>query len=907
MEEPVFVGTQRRPAAQNDTSGNSEHSRTINFVVVFWGEKFRRYFCDYCLASLMAPQNLPFLATAEGRRVKGKFIICSTKDDYAALATEPQFARLKRVVEVVLIDIGYPGKTDAMLHMSKGHKAALQRSVEEGAYCSVLAPDIILSDGSIRRLIEIVIQKQPLAFFPAFRFDFDEMNARLRDGGYLKPGEPLAVSPRQLAAYASESFHSEILRFEFDTNHFSDHPISTIFRRPGNGWVLHTSSWGLAVIDLSHLANFTDHHLDTDTIDSHFIDAHIFHNPAFLDPVVLNDSDDFLMVPLTSEADMPQKFLITPDPLLADHPHAQAERLKLNYIRAIYFSHWCDDFKRWATHIPVQLHPYDLPQGPDPVTTRTKDVMARAAEIGSLAAPLYLMVAVCNEEQSGALCAMLLPSLRAPGNVPVLAGIPGCRLVIATTSELAKQISKSYECDRVSYFLPIEFIEIPELEGDETPESSTANARILCSERCLRDGVFGSFLWPDMLLSDGAVARMVEWVNGAVEGVLINVPRFKFDGRFHANAKIVHGKPIALDGRELTAYVFEALEDALIEPEWDTLDHCYWPRSQVTATDGGFILHSVTWSVLLCDFRRIRSGTDGSLRLICGSASDFRRMLYEAYGRGALRLVADSDEVNMVSVTGFAELAIEPRQPRKSVKRLQFSYKSGVKALLKDMASTAADPLLRLLYLTPVLFHLEPLGTAWEGIRCESQRQADRTLEPSSEQAAQLKRLFKAESEHAAIEALRTFFQFLVLLIAAVIHEPGRQFKKAWLYRGAIGRRLSLAARGDRSSLRRIVFAMRQEFKSFGQRCSGAWAQRSARPAYAHVALRWNVPFGGISIEGVSPNASWGRRVFTTIGELWLYRGAIAHRLKCLATGDREARERIVKRLRSTAQRLRLG
>ena len=38
-------------------------------AVTFWGEEYRRYFLDFCLASLLAPGNLPDIDDKEAARL----------------------------------------------------------------------------------------------------------------------------------------------------------------------------------------------------------------------------------------------------------------------------------------------------------------------------------------------------------------------------------------------------------------------------------------------------------------------------------------------------------------------------------------------------------------------------------------------------------------------------------------------------------------------------------------------------------------------------------------------------------------------------------------------------------------------------------------------------------------------
>ncbi len=55
--------------------------RPFYFILVLWGERFRNYFLDLCLPTLLSPRNLPALAT----RPRSKFLICTRPHDWAAM------------------------------------------------------------------------------------------------------------------------------------------------------------------------------------------------------------------------------------------------------------------------------------------------------------------------------------------------------------------------------------------------------------------------------------------------------------------------------------------------------------------------------------------------------------------------------------------------------------------------------------------------------------------------------------------------------------------------------------------------------------------------------------------------------------------------------------------------------
>ena len=63
--------------------------RSFYFIVVMWGAKYRDYFLEYCLPTLLAPGNLPALATKR----PSKFLIATTLKDWRELCDTAIFAK----------------------------------------------------------------------------------------------------------------------------------------------------------------------------------------------------------------------------------------------------------------------------------------------------------------------------------------------------------------------------------------------------------------------------------------------------------------------------------------------------------------------------------------------------------------------------------------------------------------------------------------------------------------------------------------------------------------------------------------------------------------------------------------------------------------------------------------------
>src|SRR5436190_10561078 len=98
---PLFMPLRGRARTRLASRGEPMLDRPFYFIIVLWGERFRNYFLDLSLPTLLSPRNLPSLAT----RQRSKFLFCTRPDDWAALQAAPIFKLLERYVEPVYIEI----------------------------------------------------------------------------------------------------------------------------------------------------------------------------------------------------------------------------------------------------------------------------------------------------------------------------------------------------------------------------------------------------------------------------------------------------------------------------------------------------------------------------------------------------------------------------------------------------------------------------------------------------------------------------------------------------------------------------------------------------------------------------------------------------------------------------------
>ena len=321
--------------------------RPFYFIVVLWGARFRAYFLEYCVPSLLAPGNLPSLST----KAPSKFLIVTRPEDWTAIQASPIFQVLGRYITPVFIEIAPcpPGRSGCQ-HMSLGHRIACEMAHRDKAYAAVLTPDCMLSDGSVARLMELARNGVQLVLAAALRFGEEPFLGHLHDQGVLPSasrsatGTPLVVSGRQMAYAAVNGFHSETLAYEWDAPGVLVISPAAWWRVPGeDGIVLHSLSWAPLLLDYSAV---DDH--DTSTFDQWTLDGdYLFNNAKDIKQIhVVQDSDELFIASWGPLAERPLRKTRFPfDRFWAGH-----------FFRQSFYSGFFDPLKRKIFFLPVRWH-----------------------------------------------------------------------------------------------------------------------------------------------------------------------------------------------------------------------------------------------------------------------------------------------------------------------------------------------------------------------------------------------------------------------------------------------------------------------------------------------------------------------------------------------------------------------
>lgn len=349
------------------------------FLVPFWGERYRNYFLNYCLASLLAPNNLPLLDASDGHRM----LIATTKSDWDAIELEPSFQELRQYATPQLIEIPSPpretspGGVEAIRYQNVCQKLLVEAAAKDRVYGAMLWPDIMLSDGYLGSLIERAKEGHSLVLCAALRQHQEDVLEDLRRRGILNTEmftphrvQPLALPPRLLAELQVKHLHPEVMRFEEGSAEQPFLPPYRYWRAPDqNGIIIHTFFLQPVLMDYS-------------AVEKH--DADCLNEGVFENIYIGRNFSNSRRVHIVQESDELGILSLTPGSVDGRPPDRLArQRRRTAFLRSCsirasmaFYARKCNDsLKRDMFRVPIRWHSSDLDAGWSEFESEIEDVV----------------------------------------------------------------------------------------------------------------------------------------------------------------------------------------------------------------------------------------------------------------------------------------------------------------------------------------------------------------------------------------------------------------------------------------------------------------------------------------------------------------------------------------------------
>jgi hypothetical protein len=363
------------PGARSTQDRSDRRSdRPFYFNLVLWGERYRHYFLDYCLPSLLSPRNIPALSRKRGN----KFLIATHAQDWAILSAAPIMARLREYAEPVFIELpsSPPGGPQTNYNelgynlalMGAGHQRISTMALRDRAYGVYLSPDSMLSDGSVERLQAHAESGVELVLCTALRLGEEPLVESLAAQGLIpvasraQSGMPLTISGRQMVAAAAQGMHSETQTYEWNACYFlARHPSAAWWRVPGEtGVLIHSLNWMPLLFDFAAVAEHDASSLESWTLDGDYVYKNLGASHSIH---IVQDSDEMFMASWAPVADRPRKLVAASRPwpgILERWRQKMVETRKGVDFHDGFYDGFFDPLKQQIFFLPVWWHADDL-------------------------------------------------------------------------------------------------------------------------------------------------------------------------------------------------------------------------------------------------------------------------------------------------------------------------------------------------------------------------------------------------------------------------------------------------------------------------------------------------------------------------------------------------------------------
>ena len=417
----------------------------------------------------------------------------------------------------------------------------------------------------------------------------------------------------------------------------------------------------------------------------------------------------------------------------------------------------------------------------------------------ALQRPFYFIVVLWGERFRDYLLEYCVPSLLSPGNLPALASRQRSKLLIATTQDDWAAIKASVIFAKLAQCIEPEFIEIPPCPPDRSSYDHMGIGHKRACELAFRDSAYAAILTPDCMLSDGTVARLQEFARSGCQLVIAAALRFDdqlFLGHLRTMGVLADGKrsesgrPLVISGRQMAYAAVNGLHSETLALEWNApgfmpiVAAAWW---RVPGEDG-ILLHSLSWAPVLFDYGAL---PEHDLSVLDKWTLDGDYIFNNLKHLKNIHVVQDSDELFLAS---WGPPAGEPLKKR----RVPFAGHQVAKAQFgSSFKSAFFDPFKRSTFFLPVRWHAEPLNNKWQALESQVAKELLRYVTPPNQSLLSGATGWGEKTARVATHALVALFVTL------------RPIFIACYYPRAVWRKVRQALRGDRASIRQLLWYVR--------------------------------------------------------------------------------------------------
>jgi hypothetical protein len=307
--------------------------------MVVWGSEYVDMLLNVALPCLLAPGNLPGVTNIN----ESRFLIITTSQDRNHIESSRVFNALKDLIHTEFIEPSWIEESiPYWLKAARGHQLAAKIAAEHAAYCVYLAPDFLLADGGLRRLVDLAAAGKTAVLVPGIRVTTETVVPEVQSAYASDSRQVMSIAPRALVQLCLRHIHPENQRYNWGHPHFSGCPVVCTWNVEGeNGLLVRAFHLHPLLVRMSNPESLAL--LDSNTIDGEFLG---FNCPDWDAIHVETDSDNIALFSLTGQHDR-----IQPE---------MANEASVELLRSLAFSAVVNPLHRYYFTKAIKLHSGNL-------------------------------------------------------------------------------------------------------------------------------------------------------------------------------------------------------------------------------------------------------------------------------------------------------------------------------------------------------------------------------------------------------------------------------------------------------------------------------------------------------------------------------------------------------------------
>jgi hypothetical protein len=204
----------------------------LHFVTPVWGEEYTRTFLEVTLPSLLSPGNIPTVPNLRDCVYR----IYTTPADAKVIRASAVYARLRTLISV---DIVYLYRLDENKYVtsSECYRTAMRDAAFEHSAAVYLIPDMIIADGGIRSVIQLLRAGRRAVLVMGLRALKESLVPEVVAG--FSSQDHICIPPRQLVRLGTKHLHPIVDNHTYDREATPFHPSVICWKVGEEGFLLH--------------------------------------------------------------------------------------------------------------------------------------------------------------------------------------------------------------------------------------------------------------------------------------------------------------------------------------------------------------------------------------------------------------------------------------------------------------------------------------------------------------------------------------------------------------------------------------------------------------------------------------------------------------------------------------------